>query len=394
MSTSTKRRHVHPFPARMAPDVALEKITELRSANARVLDPMCGSGTVVRLAAEAGHRAIGADLDPMAVFLTRTASIKAWTAGLRDRAAAVVDEARQLDAERPPWIANDEDTMKFVDYWFASDQADDLSRLARTLAKRPRRDDPLRVALSRLIVTKDGGASLARDTSHSRPHRTRDQNGFDVLAGFIESAATIESRIGDEVTKHRPHVRRADARALGFVQPKSVDLVVTSPPYLNAIDYLRGHRMSLVWLGWTTPVLRGLRAETVGAERGLKSPSTKISDLAVEGSPRSTGMAARQQNLVYRFTKDAHDFSRALARVVKPSGTLVFVVADSQLRGVPISNSGICAAAAKHHGFRLVKTETREIPASHRYLPPPGSATSSLSKRMKEEVIFTFRSPS
>ena len=33
------------------------------------------------------------------------------------------------------------------------------------------------------------------------------------------------------------------------MQQGSVDLTVTSPPYLNAIDYLRGHKMSLVWMG-------------------------------------------------------------------------------------------------------------------------------------------------
>jgi hypothetical protein len=95
--------------------------------------------------------------------------------------------------------------------------------------------------------------------------------------------------------------------------------------------------------------------------------------------------------MINRFAQDVHGLCRALARVIKPRGTLVMVVADSQLREVPICNSGICVAAAKHHGFALMSTQVREIPAEHRYLPPPGSTASSLAKRMKEEVVYTFR---
>src|SRR5437879_4143579 len=66
------RKHVHPFPARMAPEVALDKIELLTDPGATVLDPMCGSGTVVRLASDAERFGIGVDLDPLAVIITRT----------------------------------------------------------------------------------------------------------------------------------------------------------------------------------------------------------------------------------------------------------------------------------------------------------------------------------
>ena len=45
------RDSVHPFPARMAPGIALEVISEARKS-LRVLDPMVGSGTVIALAPE------------------------------------------------------------------------------------------------------------------------------------------------------------------------------------------------------------------------------------------------------------------------------------------------------------------------------------------------------
>jgi SAM-dependent methyltransferase len=391
MSRTSTRRHIHPFPARMAPDIALEKIEELATPGSRVLDPMCGSGTVVRLAADAGCSAIGADLDPLAVMLTRTTTIGQWSNDLEERALELVSEASQLSAKRPAWITDHTETREFVDYWYATEQADDLSRLARVLARRPRRDDPLRVALSRLIVTKDGGASLARDAAHSRPHRTRLENDFDVFPAFVRSAAQIERLVGDQQPELRPLVRRCDARRLDFVRRDSIDLVVTSPPYLNAIDYVRGHRMSLVWLGWTAGRLRELRGTAVGTERGLADTSPAVSKISQQGNPDGSELSSRHRKMVNRFARDIHDLCRTLARVTRPRGMLVIVVADSQLAGVPVSNSGICAAALAHHGFVLAEKQVRQIPARHRYLPPPDASLSSLAKRMKEEVVYTFR---
>ena len=57
----------HPFPARMAPGLALDVIAESRRP-LRILDPMSGSGTVLAIAHSKGHHAVGVDLDPLAVL--------------------------------------------------------------------------------------------------------------------------------------------------------------------------------------------------------------------------------------------------------------------------------------------------------------------------------------
>ena len=40
-------RRIHPFPARMAPDIALDAIPQRVDEVLTVLDPMCGSGTFI-----------------------------------------------------------------------------------------------------------------------------------------------------------------------------------------------------------------------------------------------------------------------------------------------------------------------------------------------------------
>ncbi len=391
MSFGAMRKNVHPFPARMAPEIALDKIELLTTPGATVLDPMCGSGTVVRLAAERKRIGIGTDLDPLAVIITRTACHGSWAKNLVGRAEAVIDRASRLGHQLPEWIRRDQETREFVGYWFAPQQAEDLSRLARILKDAPRSDDPLRVAFSRMIVTKEMGASLARDTSHSRPHRVEDDNDYDVFSEFIKSATKLATVIDTAATTHRPSIRRADARNLSFVPRGSVDLCVTSPPYLNAIDYLRGHKMTLVWMGWTADAIRDLRGESVGVERGMNEVGAHVTAIAEKAVPRLSDLPPRRQGMVLRFTHDMDRLARSLARVTKPDGHLVMVVADSQLKGVPISNAQICAGAATRNGFELVEQKVRPLPAQHRYLPPPTASTGTLATRMKHEVIFTFR---
>jgi len=376
----------------MAPDVALQKIEALTSVDAVVLDPMCGSGTVPRLALLEQRQAVASDVDPLAVLITRTACKPAWSVDLEARARELVDQARKEPEDLPDWIAGDEATREFVDYWFAEPQRAALSQLARVLAHRPSRDDPLRVALSRLIVTKDVGASLARDTSHSRPHKVRATNDFDVFAKLVESARRIEHIGGSQGDVSAAKIRTVDARSLSsFLKPASVDLIITSPPYLNAIDYLRGHRMSLVWLGWSVGALRELRGTSIGTERSLKDPSQALKEMTAEAIPRLADLPGREQKLVLRFAQDMDRLCRSLARVSKHGGHLVFVVADSQIRGVPVPNSALCRVAALKHGFDFEEGVLRPLPTKHRYLPPPDAGPSTLSARMREEAILTFR---
>lgn len=387
---SNRRRNLHPFPARMAPDIALDKIRELTSVGDVVLDPMCGSGTVPRLALQQDRKAIACDLDPLAVMMTRTACKTRLSSDLAARAQDLVLEAKRLRHSNPPWIQQDGDTKHFVEYWFAEQQRDQLGRLARILAARPTSDDPLRLALSRTIITKDGGASLARDTSHSRPHRVRDDNSFDVYIGFELAAARIESAVGAVSTGRAGNIRNVDARSLSFVGRSSVDLIVTSPPYLNAIDYLRGHRMSLVWLGWQIGDLREVRGMSIGTERGVLHPTPAVAQLAKAAIPNVDELSSRHRSLVYRFVHDIDRLCRSFARVTRPEGHLVFVVADSLLKGVRVENSALCRLAAQRAGFQLDDISTRELPARHRYLPPPLTSSGAMASRMAEEVVLTL----
>ena len=156
-----------------------------------------------------------------------------------------------------------------LSFWFERRQRTDLSAVAYVLATYGGfHRHALMLALSRLIITKERGASIARDTSHSRPHRVFFDNDFDVFHALPIAAKRIEERLDPQAIVGNARVELADARKLPLADA-SVDAAITSPPYLNAIDYMRGHRLALIWLGYRLKELGNVRAASIGAEAGL-----------------------------------------------------------------------------------------------------------------------------
>ena len=229
---------IHPFPARMAPEIALEESARL-TAGSLVLDPMAGSGTVLRTASERGHRACGYDMDPLAVLMARVWTTPLNPSDLLVAADDMIARAQDIDADAValPWIDGDQETRNFVNYWFAEAQQRDLRKLSSVLCDWGGTiGDALRIGLSRTIITKDRGASLGRDVSHSRPHRVSDANDFPVIGEFHRSIQRLAHRLETQPPLGGVTVERGDARHLGGMRAASVDAVITSPPYLNAID--------------------------------------------------------------------------------------------------------------------------------------------------------------
>src|SRR5438876_7714666 len=120
------RNPIHPFPARMAPGIALEALGESKTP-LRVLDPMTGSGTVLAVARVKGHRAFGVDLDPLAVLLAGVWTRTVDPERVNDKAAKVLARAKATFGQLRSGLAyprgSDNETRKFILYWF-----DDYSR--------------------------------------------------------------------------------------------------------------------------------------------------------------------------------------------------------------------------------------------------------------------------
>jgi hypothetical protein len=399
--SSLNLKPIHPFPARMAPAIALDAMPS-GGPRLRVLDPMAGSGTTLVTARLRGHEPLGFDTDPLAVLIAR-----AWCADV-DREALEEGAERALATaclayrtlrvgEAYPQAA-DEETRAFVRYWFDEKSRRQLAALGAAIEAES--SGALRallwVAFSRLIITKAHGASLAMDVSHSRPHRVYDRAPAPPFDNFLAQVRRVVNASpfasAGQSKQPRARIRRGDARALPL-DDESIDLVITSPPYLNAIDYLRGHKLSLVWMGHTIERIRAIRTTNIGTE--VSNSAGINEDAAAEIAARmgeTTSLSARHGGMLRRYICDLDLMMSEVARVLRRDARAIFVVGDSTLRGIFVKNSEAVKALAERHGLSVERSRTRTLPDDRRYLPPPSSAKgNTLHARMREEVIIDLR---
>lgn len=218
------------------------------------------------------------------------------------------------------------------------------------------------------------------------------ENSFPVIENFLRSVKQLAKRLEAAPLSQQADVRQEDARHLTSVESASIDVVLTSPPYLNAIDYLRGHRFALVWLGYRLSELRSLRADSIGIERvpEIHCP-VHIADEIISSMAEEKIFSLRELPIIRRFVFDLAALLAEISRVLRPGGKAIFVVGNSCIRGIFVKNTQAIKFLAQRHGLLYQEEEERVLPPNRRYLPPPGVAGhSDLNKRMRTETILKF----
>jgi tRNA G10 N-methylase Trm11 len=394
MNNIEKIKTIHPFAARMAPEIAFEALKGLKK-NSTVLDPMVGSGTVLRTVSEHGYKGIGFDIDPLAVLMSKVWTTPFKSEKIKSKTEELLDEVNSLNLNSIylPWIDDDPATKSFINFWFGEKQTTSLRKLSFAINNHKGiYNDLLKVAFSRLIITKTKGASLAADVSHSRPHKVYDNNDFDVLTAFSNSCNTLATIFEKQQPKGKINVHLGDARNLKEVNDKSVSAIITSPPYLNALDYMRGHKLSLVWLGYKIDELGSVRSNSVGVEKAPDAiADLQIAEELTKGIAHLKKLPSRRQNMIKRYALDMYSIVEESARVLEKKGRATFVVGNSCINEIFVENSLIVRNSCQMAGLRLVSQKEREIPENKRYLPPPTyENVSSFKSRMRTESVMRF----
>ena len=415
---------LHPFAARFPHGLAGHFINALTRSGDTALDPMCGSGITLLEGWTAGRSVIGVDLDPLArrQSLARTTALdpqavrEAGEATLRraaDRYAGLGQPADPLAAVRD---GMDDATREFLDYWFFTETQQELAALVLAIRGESNPDlrNLLEVIFSSTIVTKSGGVSRARDLAHTRPHRVADKRPrrpIRLFANLLDHAAAAYAAVAPD-TIGESRIIAGDARELPLPD-YSVDLIVTSPPYANALDYMRAHKFSLAWLGEPIPNLTGLRARYIGSESGGQKPGGQRSGGSGAGTVLAADLPASVRAVVDQLSaKDAPksrvlqryfaDMSAAIgemARVLRPGAAAIIVVGPSTMRGMLIPTHQCLADLASCAGLAVVAVAPRNLDRDRRMMPArnpegaaaragSGNAAAGIEGRMHTEYII------
>jgi DNA modification methylase len=383
----------------MAAAIPWGELCQAPDRKMRVLDPMLGSGTTVAVARALGHAAMGFDTDPLAVLIARAWCQDVDRRRLRLATTRVVRRARALHARTAHRDAypqgSDCETRQFIRYWFDRRNRGELTALSTAILRI--KDAGIRVllqcAFSRLIIAKQAGASLALDLAHSRPHRVRGKATIvRPLTAFLDEVERIcrTAPFPAATIAPLPEIREADARALP-IDDGTVDIVITSPPYVNGIDYQRTTKFSLVWMGYSVRELRKVRSDNIGTEAaGRPVDLTETQRSALRAMGGISRLPPRIVNILRKYLRDMEAALREIARVLRDDGRAVVVIGDSTIRGTYVRNSRALQVLAEASGLRQVDVRRRRLLPNRRYLPPPRHAK-QLDLRLRTEAILHFR---
>ena len=397
---------LHPFAARFPHGLAGYFINALTNSGDTVLDPMCGSGITLLEGWQAGRSVIGVDLDPLA----RRQSMARTTAldhrGVRVAGDAMLGRAARLYAgigqPADPLAAvrdgMDDATRDFLDYWFFTETQRELAALVLAIREESDPDllNLLEVIFSSTIVTKSGGVSRARDLAHTRPHRVADKtprSPIRLFSTLLDRAANAYAAV-DTDTVGDSRVIAGDARELSLPDA-TVDLIVTSPPYANALDYMRAHKFSLAWLGDPIPRLTSLRAQYIGSDSGGNKAGKSAVELPTSVQDVVDHLSAKdapKSRVLRRYFADMSAAIGEMARVLRPGAAAIIVVGPSTMRGLPIPTHQCLADLASHVGLDVVAVAPRNLDRDRRMMPARNGNQSDpaagIERRMHTEYII------
>ena len=402
---------LHPFAARFPHGLPGHFIDALTERGDTVLDPMCGAGITLLEGWSSARNVVGVDLDPLARRQARARTTALCAEKVRRAGEAALrrtaDLVAGLGAHRDPLQALTADmdpaTREFLDYWFFPETQRELAALILSIREEPDNDlrNLLEVIFSSTIVTKSGGVSRARDLAHTRPHRVSDKvprRPIPLFANLIQRAAEAYASIDpDAVGDCR--ITDGDARSLPLLDC-SMDLIVTSPPYANALDYMRAHKFSLAWLGDPIPSLTELRREYIGSEsagsRATEAPAGQL-PATIEAVVDRVGEAdPAKSRVLRRYFADMSASISEMQRVLKPGSATVIVVGPSTMRGMLVPTHECLAELARHAGLDVAGVAPRNLDRDRRMMPARNAGGSSgadgaaagIERRMHTEYVI------
>ena len=387
---------LHAFAAKFPPQLPRVFIRGLTKPGDSVLDPMMGSGTTIVEALTERRRAVGFDIDPLSVRLVQAKTLPLNVQEVSAKGREVVNVALKhmrdtssLDRRLKSFF--DENTKNFIDFWFLPSTQRELMALVLAIQEIDnviiRRF--MELTFSSIIVTKSGGVSIARDLAHTRPHRDLTKVPKNAIEQFsIRLRKNTISMAQLDADTGRPLVSFGDAKRIPLAS-ESVDLIVTSPPYANAIDYMRAHKFSLVWFRRSVAELGELRAAYIGSERVGRNGYGQLPKTADRVITTIEPLDRSKARILRKYFLEMGDALSEMYRVLKQDAAAVVVVGTSVMRGTNVQTHRCLADVASQQGFEVVGIGRRALDRNRRMMPARfGKSQTLIEQRMHEEYVL------
>jgi hypothetical protein len=337
-----------------------------------ILDPFAGCGTVLVQAKLNGLRSFGVELNPLLQFVANT-KLNSWSISSR----RLLETYDSLDFQRlavpPPFLKSEKQ--------FSKEPLDNLRKIKGAIdAFIPRTDegkiikDLMNLAFSAILVDS---SNLKRSPCLGYDKRKVIQADapFSFFQRKIQQIASDLDTVQKDFQQYVPRSAHVDlGNSMVFTFPEKYDLVITSPPYMNGLDYVMNYKIEMGWLGFISKhtdakKIKDNMVVCDNVSKGLIkrfSDSNRYSDewiesikqgitenIKVRGNYRRSDMP----ELVHKYFDDMHRIMNNVANAMKNNGRFILVVGDSLIADVYVPTDLMIARIGQSLGLKLLEIE-------------------------------------
>ena len=394
---STNFTHfLHPYPGKIFTYIPtfILSIPDICPPRGKVLDPFCGSGTVLleSLINPVYKRdALGIEINPLGRLIAKVKTTPLDVSKLDQIADNLLKKANQHTDAKPNWIPK----FKNINFWFSEKAINRLAKLLLLIEELEDDDfkDFFYVCFSS-VVRKVSNADpfipppvkLRIQKYHNSPQKLAYLKKFiknveeaDVIGLFenkikvnskrIESLCKIEEVREGKVKARiiwddarcmkksklgrKARILRENAEPL---PSNSIDLILTSPPYLTAQKYLRTQKLEIFWLGLLSEEeFSHLNRDIIGSEKTLTNNEfEKIGIESIDSIIKwASAISPQRATNLYKYFFDMKLALSEMYRVLKKDRYTAIVVGNNKVLGKYLETYRLLVDLAASVGFEL-----------------------------------------
>ncbi|GAB4577490.1 MAG: site-specific DNA-methyltransferase [Anaerolineales bacterium] len=320
-----------------------------------ILDPFVGAGTTLLKAKQKGFSAIGVDLSPLSIFVTR---------------AKLLSYDKEILTEALVKLVNDPSEYSTIPEIFPKRlkkafSEGELCHLLKLQSRIRELEEPAQLFF--MVALLSVQQQLSRATPDGGWFRwvekpNQEHLVYELFQTKVEKyLSELDCETGHaQYAQQEFQVIQQDARNLDSL-PKKFDALLTSPPYPNRHDYSRIFHIELLSLGLSEKEIFSLRHESIRSHVEAHSPEIKIStfqnpellQLKIASLPKDAD--PRIAPMLTGYFEDMYFCLKSINKVMKTDAPCAFVVGNVRHAGVMIPVDEILAEVGKQAGFKFEK---------------------------------------
>ena len=367
---------VHWFPAKMFHRIPIDILDSVRPPEGgQILDPFCGSGTVLVEGRARGFRTVGLDVNPLSCLISKVKTTSLPEDAILSRLDTITKVAKSLrrvpdDQTLPPFWFNPEPRKALYRLLGAIDEVTPPGKYRNffrvslsSIVRRCSLADPNIPPLVRFSSRKLGTAG---DRYRRAYERSISLNTSDVYCMYDSVARKNAQRVAKDVGHKNPRAKVHNRSAMHMKLPTgTVDTVITSPPYCGAQKYVRTFKLELALLGHSSPHISKIDRNTLGTERVPIGAQDTTSLL--EGHRQLVESVAacspQRASMLSAYIVGLGQFGKELDRVLHPQGNAFITLGTGTISKIQVNFANLFAEIASEFRLQEVLRLTDRIPS-------------------------------